>query len=251
MILSAIPIDKMSDFFMSNSFINQLIRDNHNDHEIKPKQNRRDLLYTGAINRIDCSSWTSQWHHHYSVKIGLIIDREFYETFDSSDEILMEYISIIFANTNGLFEPQLNIHISIGDIFISPNVPKYDAETEWWTDCSLQTTQSTLLRAWNGDHWDYGNTNCTNAGYTFENLTNCPYIDKHAAWVLLSKCFFGAGSAGLRRLCQRSRTSSANVNYEREETWLTFAHELGHLFGSNHDFSDGGIMDYGDHTHQG
>ncbi len=44
---------------------------------------------------------------------------------ENFDDLLEEYIAFIFTNTNGIFEPQLNIHVTIGDILVAENIPNY------------------------------------------------------------------------------------------------------------------------------
>ena len=111
-----------------------------------------------------------------------------------------------------------------------------------------------MIKNWNGAKWEHDKQNCTDEGYTTpESLSQCPFIDNHAARILLSRCFIGSGIASIGKLCRTGRLSSAAVNYERDETWLVFAHELGHLFGAGHYFDDGngGIMDYNDQRYEG
>ncbi len=66
--------------------------------------------------------------------------------------------------------------------------------------------------------------------------------------MLLSRCFSGVtGVAYLGSLNAKNGLNAAVSQF----SWLTFAHELGHAFGSTHSFENGigttgGIMDYGD-----
>merc|ERR1719220_1249052 len=81
-------------------------------------------------------------------------------------------------------------------------------------------------------------------------------------WQLMTGCGTGSGVVGIawvQTLCA-GRGYNTGVNQLRdrfglprvvEQSWTTFAHELGHNFAARHSFEDGqgrtgGIMDYGD-----
>eukprot|EP00457_Paulinella_chromatophora_P000175 gb/GEZN01000175.1/.p1 GENE.gb/GEZN01000175.1/~~gb/GEZN01000175.1/.p1 ORF type:complete len:1996 (-),score=145.76 gb/GEZN01000175.1/:103-6012(-) len=76
-------------------------------------------------------------------------------------------------------------------------------------------------------------------------------LNKAAIWKLQTDCWGLSTVVGLAyvgRLCRDAR--SVGVTTYTASTWLTFAHEVGHLFGAVHSFqlgkgTTGGIMDYG------
>merc|ERR1719203_1161992 len=82
---------------------------------------------------------------------------------------------------------------------------------------------------------------------------------RQAVWHLFTGCGRGFGVVGVAyvgTLCRTSYNTGVDMlrNYRGrvvEDSWDTFAHELGHNFKAQHSFEDGqgstgGIMDYGD-----
>jgi hypothetical protein len=196
--------------------------------------------------------FTNQYLHLHSVQIGLIIDDGFFSEFDYSQSRLLDFLETMFVDTNGIYEPQLQVHVSIGDIFIgnAPGMTFNDAPP-----CTKQmnvSNQLDQLTAWNDYWYSYTLNNCTSYGFT---ESNCPTMDKNAVWFLMSHCYSG-GTAWRKTLCKKNMYNSAVVNWYESNTWQVFAHELGHVFGAYHSFESGmtttgGIMDYGDGTYLG
>merc|ERR1712139_477737 len=79
----------------------------------------------------------------------------------------------------------------------------------------------------------------------------------HGVVHLFTGCGNGNGYVGLgnvNRICADYDTSV--VEMHDDNSWLIFAHELGHNFGGEHSFEEGkgttgGIMDYGNHMLNG
>ncbi len=72
MTLSLIPTNRLHEF-SQNLFLNQFMKNNINTGNNKIKLLQNDC----SINTFDCNSWDDQWHHHHSIKIGLVIDKVF------------------------------------------------------------------------------------------------------------------------------------------------------------------------------
>merc|ERR1712151_791623 len=76
------------------------------------------------------------------------------------------------------------------------------------------------------------------------------------AWHMFNDCLppsllsATVGFAVTGSLCNNEVNSAANYIFKGTDTWLTFAHEHGHIMGAQHSFEEGqgrtlGIMDYG------
>lgn len=162
---------------------------------------------------------------------------------------------------NGVWEAQFNVYLQIGDV-VSGNVSNFVSEQPSGNDdcCSCPTmvdtkSQRSALEDWLQYYYDDSVQNCTDYGYADDSLDDCPTLENHAVWVVLSRCLYG-GFARFRKGCERHNRRTAIVNYYWGSTWKLFAHEVGHLFGAEHTFQDGegttgGIMDYGDFTYLG
>ena len=230
--------------------------------------------------QINCPEWSEQWSGYNGIKIGLVVDKGFFSRFKNNMDALMEHISLVFMNTNSIFVSQLNTHIELGDVLIGDKICNYGhlpTDKLWWNDgknlpvgCDLSGDQLQNIRQWlsakykfdsgkcqkhnqsktksktdNDNHNDNDNNGSNNGS------NNCG--DSHATWVYLADCYFGSGLAPVGTLCWADSFNAAVVNYEAEETWITFAHELGHIFGESHYFDggNGGIMDYNAQMYNG
>ncbi|ETO07480.1 hypothetical protein RFI_29912 [Reticulomyxa filosa] len=138
---------------------------------------------------------------------------------------LFDFIDTMFTDINGIYEQQLNIYISIGDVFMGNvpffsfnDAPQHGAEC---CNCSLQVDvidQLNKMTSWTNTWYTFKTNNCTK---NKQNIATCTSMDTNAAWILLSKC--GSG---------------------------------GHIFGAQHSFENGtghtgGIMDYGTGIYHG
>merc|ERR1712187_592527 len=99
---------------------------------------------------------------------------------------------------------------------------------------------------------NYASNDCPNIYQQLERLTTGARLPGGAVH-LLSGCGNGYGTVGLAymgSMCAASSNTGVN-QLHNSQSWITFAHELGHNFGGDHTFEEGqgrtgGIMDYGD-----
>lgn len=203
--------------------------------------------------QFDCNNFPNQWEGYHSLEIGILVDRGFMSRFDDDEQVINDYLSMMLDRTNLVFSSQFNVHIGIGTILMGNNIKNYGnlpPNRYWWNDgknlkngCKLSQDQLKNIRTWLASKYDYEANLCKKEGY---NTVNCPYTDHYATWVYLCDCYPGNGMAPVGTLCWKDSFNAAVVNYEQDETWLSFVHELGHIFGESHYFDDGngGLMDY-------
>ena len=175
-----------------------------------------------------------------NIQIGLVIDEGFFAHFGHNYDFLMDYVdSVIFEQTNSIYQTQFSVHLERGDVHVGnssfPNYSNLTPDHYWWLDgpdtttgCTLSYDQITNIRQW---QWDKKKSS----------------EDLHGTWIYLAGCWDGFGIAPVGTMCETNWLNAGVVNYDKEQTWMSFAHELGHIFGAGHFFDggNGGIMDYG------
>mmetsp|Transcript_19404 Transcript_19404/g.41347 ORF Transcript_19404/g.41347 Transcript_19404/m.41347 type:complete len:710 (+) Transcript_19404:82-2211(+) len=179
-----------------------------------------------------CYSGDSDLHE---VKIGVIIDVKGWQKHHDDALPIEEHIQDAVAQASFIYEMQMHIRLRINTMKTfktSHNAPNYAVGCPH----DLMNTKLSQLSA---------------------GVTKLP---TNAAWHLFTGCGEDYGTVGLAyigALC--SRVYNVGVTQisdsSKKNTFLTFAHELGHNFGADHSFEEGqgktgGIMDYGDgHLH--
>ena len=167
-------------------------------------------------------------HKRRVLSIGVAMGSKLFSKFSSNEARALTWLSSMVAEAILVYEAQMNIELHIGTVYIS---------------------QSNKRPAWD--------TQCK-SGIQYQ-LTSFERFRKpanEAVWHVFDDCFrYGRGGniiglASMGTMCQPRWGFNTGANYYSYQTWLTFAHELGHNMNADHSFErgqgrTGGIMDYG------
>jgi len=210
-----------------------LIIDRHK--EFMPEDQRSDLPSDETPNM---TKWAGEhWHPGCypnddtinEFQVGVVLDNEAWK---KHSEDVQEHITEAVAQASFVFEKQMHIRIKIGEFKIFKSASGAPAYAVGCPSANLMQTKLSQLRL--------------GSGYSFMGSTH-----------LFTGCgtdFSVVGLAYLGTICNANKYNTA-VNqihdHRSENTFLIFAHELGHNFGGDHSFEEGhgntgGIMDYGD-----
>ncbi|ORY80930.1 Metallo-peptidase family M12-domain-containing protein [Protomyces lactucae-debilis] len=160
--------------------------------------------------------------------IGVAADCNFVAGFSSTQAVRSNIISAI-NQASQVYESAFNITLGLASIVLTESScpTSQSSSSPWNTACDSSTTIEDRLNRfsqWRGQQ-----------------------SDSYSAWLLLSTCNTASeiGVAWLGTLCNANTTtqSSSSVSSTGVVTsaaggtsyWKTFAHELGHIFGANHD----------------
>jgi hypothetical protein len=180
------------------------------------------------------------------VQIGNTLTSEMRKRFNSIEETIA-WVDDTYATSNIVFTTQINLKLTIAELIIAETdtrsvYPWNNYRVGNNNECEIAIdTQLFALRDWRDDRVPF------------------------ATWHTFDDCFVGPsgtiGIAYLRTLCYHINQPNVNAKsrgyntgvtwYTNQNTWVTWAHEIGHNIGAEHSFeegqgSTGGIMDYGD-----
>jgi hypothetical protein len=174
--------------------------------------------------------WTNCYFRDHlpgSVHVGIVVSTDLWNFFGQDDLRVYEWVAGMTTLTNFIYQGQLNIKIVLDQVYI----PKTPIGTPNWNQCVSMYTLATRMTNWQSRP------------------------KQLAAWHLLHRCSVSEvgniiGVAYLNTLCKNSFTNVGITLHTGDFTWLTYAHEFGHIFGASHTFEEGvgqtgGIMDYG------
>jgi len=233
--------------FMSDAFRRlddeeepELKIDNHKD--FTPEDQRSDLP-SDEMPRVGAqiaamTQWAGvRWYPScypgddkvHEFKVGVVLDNEAW-TRHSLD--IEQHIADAIAQSSLVYEKQMNIRLTIGEFVIYKSAIGAPAYAVGCPDTNLMETKLNQLRQ--------------GSGYNFMGSTH-----------LFTGCGTDYGVVGLAYVGTICNKYKYNIgvdqihDYNSENTFLIFAHELGHNFGGDHSFEEGegttgGIMDYGD-----
>jgi len=172
----------------------------------------------------------------HALRLGVATDQEAWRLY--GDE-LQGMVEGIVSEASLVYEVQMNLRLEIGDLQIY-QAPGSSSQPRW---ASASCVAGEEVRQ------------------KFNSFSEWSPPSQQAVWHMFTGCGNGFGTIGLARVgvtC-RSGTNTAvnmlrNIGGRRaivQDTWTTFAHELGHNLAARHSFEEGqgrtgGIMDYGD-----
>ncbi len=156
--------------------------------------------------------------------ISIVVDQSLYQFLNSDLQKVTDYVAIQITKARFLFRNQFNIILRLAYLYIS--TPNSDDPFPL-SSCSWITTD--VLQAFAS--WNKISKTSSKAAHTH----------------LLMNCWPPPGTVGiayLSTLCEESYNVAITSHISFTNTWLIFAHELGHSMGARHTFGKGGIMDY-------
>lgn len=221
----------------SNNFLcgGALDKDHPHNHNIRVI-NAEKIKNSDSRRRLDLdqnNSPVKRWSNCYKndhkpriFSIGIALDVNLMKSLNYDIKKATNYAASIVSESNIIYKRQLNINLKIGELYIQNS----GAGPDWnKKNCKLNIDKQI-------DHFE---------------VWKKP--SKQAVWHLISDCFFknGDGTLGIAYLGTMCKEYNVGVTWKFDETWVTFAHEIGHNIGARHSFNrgvgrTGGIMDYGD-----
>lgn len=233
----------------------------HHDGEYRPvpnaaKKMARKLL---QLEKFD-NCWPGMGEHYKELSMGILCDKGFKEnvinvikglsaaTTAAQEAGLVDYVEDVIAATNVLYRRQMDwtIRVPADKILGFSNVAGYTGED--WDEAPPSRGQKCTAAANSG----------MSAGDRLNRLRAWRFSQRQndmGLWHLLTDCHPPSGTVGIAYIgviCEQEYgVGLSNLRSRIEDTWGTFAHEVGHNIGSGHSFdngqgSTGGIMDYGD-----
>jgi len=210
--------------------------------------------------KVPCPSfWNDCWNKrlrkgtYQRIRIFVATDRGYCDRFETKMECGEDAIGVI-DDANTIYRNQLGVDlfpsIIFTDIFGTLDMRP---EVVGKRSCSVESVEARLLmmRTYRINNYFYRNSKPYLSKADRRKLDNSDFGIFH----LLTDCYPPSGIVGMALTQQLCNSNAVSLSTYTETRWLTFAHEVGHNFGSHDAFTAkheegkvGGIMDYGDGT---
>eukprot|EP00397_Hematodinium_sp_SG-2012_P006537 GEMP01006570.1.p1 GENE.GEMP01006570.1~~GEMP01006570.1.p1 ORF type:complete len:604 (+),score=58.48 GEMP01006570.1:98-1909(+) len=188
--------------------------------------------------------------------LGILVDRSVYETEEGDVDQIKRSIYAIVNFANMLFEDQMSIRIRVGTLYIAEPGHTIPRKDETGKDYGAFMD---VVADKDNDYTCPGISPIEGPLDFFSSWVSKLSNDLYALWHLFTICKTGVnGRAVVATLCSGSGTGYTSWNSPRNRV---FAHEIGHNFGADHTFHQGGlnytmnsgkgIMDYDDNVFKG
>lgn len=212
--------------------------------------------------RVPCPSlWSDCWNTklkegtYERVRIFIATDRGYCDRFKTQTECGEDAIGVI-DDANTIYRSQLGVDLFPSIVFTDPfGSLDMRPEVAGTRSCSVKSVQARLamMRTYRMSNYFYRNAKDSNVSKAQKKaLAN----DDFGIFHLLTDCYPPSGIVGMAYTRQLCNSNAVSLSTYTETRWLTFAHEVGHNFGSRDAFTTpeeegkvGGIMDYGDGTY--
>eukprot|EP00418_Pyrodinium_bahamense_P046644 CAMPEP_0179200854 /NCGR_PEP_ID=MMETSP0796-20121207/99961_1 /TAXON_ID=73915 /ORGANISM="Pyrodinium bahamense, Strain pbaha01" /LENGTH=382 /DNA_ID=CAMNT_0020905411 /DNA_START=1 /DNA_END=1149 /DNA_ORIENTATION=- len=185
----------------------------------------------------------------HALELGIISDVRAYETSGKDKKKLKADLEQYVSHASYVYQMQMNIRLVIGNLTMYTSA---QTAPEYAKDCTGISSRdpddddgykvlAKKLRAMPGKVPFAGATHIFTSCVIYEAM-------QKGGWSL---------TVGLAKMSQACMRAGVGANLlQGDDTFLTFAHELGHNLAGDHSFEEGmgktgGIMDYGDGKHEG